>query len=64
MKKTVLVDLDGVLADYSQGFKGIEGIGLPIHGAVEFVKSLSIFAKAVLLRGLIRLHYATSPADN
>ena len=48
MKKTVLVDLDGVLADYSQGFKGIENIGDPIPGAVEFSKRLASFARVVI----------------
>lgn len=32
-KKTVAVDLDGVLADYSTGWQGIEHIGDPIPGA-------------------------------
>lgn len=40
MKKTVLVDVDGVLAQYD-GWKGLEHFGDPIHGAVEFTKKLS-----------------------
>lgn len=48
MKKTVLVDLDGVLADYSKGWQGIDNIGEPIKGAVQFTKDLSRFAKVVI----------------
>ena len=40
MKKTVCVDLDGVLADYSMGWKGVDHIGDPLPGAVEFLKKL------------------------
>lgn len=36
---TVCVDLDGVLAKYD-GWKGIDHIGEPITGAVEFVRRL------------------------
>jgi hypothetical protein len=39
MKKTVAVDLDGVLAQYN-GWKGIEHIGDPIEGAKEFIETL------------------------
>ena len=39
MNKTVLVDLDGVLADY-RGWTGIENIGKPIIGAKEFMQRL------------------------
>lgn len=42
-KKTVCVDLDGVLASYS-GWKGVEVIGDPIPGAVQFTRDLSAFA--------------------
>jgi len=38
-QKTVCVDLDGVLAQYD-GWKGVEYIGEPIQGAVEFIKDL------------------------
>jgi hypothetical protein len=48
MKKNVCVDLDGVLADYSKGWQGVEVIGDPIPGAVEFTKSLSEFADVVV----------------
>lgn len=47
-KKTVLVDLDGVLADYSQGWKGLENIGDPLPGAVEFLRELREFARVVV----------------
>ena len=39
MKKDVLVDVDGVLAQYD-GWKGVEHIGEPIFGAVEFTHLL------------------------
>ena len=37
-KKSICVDLDGVLADYRDGWKGIEHIGDPILGAREFLE--------------------------
>jgi hypothetical protein len=46
-KKTVAVDLDGVLAKYD-GWKGVRNIGDPIPGAVEFLKDLSKFANVVI----------------
>lgn len=48
MKKTALVDLDGVLADYSKGWQGVDKIGDPIPGAVEFCRRLSTFARVVI----------------
>ena len=48
MKKTVCVDLDGVLADFSGGWQGIDVIGDPIPGAVEFVKPLSELADVLI----------------
>jgi phosphoglycolate phosphatase-like HAD superfamily hydrolase len=41
MKQTVAIDLDGVLADYSQGFIEVEYIGDPMPGAVEFTQRLA-----------------------
>ena len=43
MKKTVALDVDGVLAQYN-GWKGIDHIGDPIPGAISFTKELSEFA--------------------
>lgn len=40
MKKSICVDLDGVLADYSEGWKGVDHFGDPIPGAVQFTKRL------------------------
>jgi hypothetical protein len=40
VKKTVCVDVDGVLADYHQGFRGLNIIGDPIKGAREFMREL------------------------
>lgn len=48
MKKTICVDLDGVLADYSQGWQGIDHIGDPLPGAVEFVKKLNKLGRVVI----------------
>ncbi|MEJ7848223.1 MAG: hypothetical protein WKF92_09065 [Pyrinomonadaceae bacterium] len=46
-KPRVCVDLDGVLAKYD-GWKGIENIGPPLPGAVEFAKSLAKIADIVI----------------
>lgn len=47
VKKSVCVDLDGVLAS-CDGWKGIEHIGDPIEGAVEFTQCLSQTARVVV----------------
>lgn len=46
-KKTVAVDVDGVLARYD-GWKGREHFGDPIPGAVEFTRILSEFASITI----------------
>lgn len=46
-RQTVCVDLDGVLAVYD-GWKGIDNIGQPIPGAVEFVAELNRFAEVMV----------------
>ena len=43
-RKTVALDVDGVLADYSKGWQGVDKIGDPIPGAIEFTKELGKFA--------------------
>ena len=48
MKKTVCVDLDGVLADYSKGWQGVDVIGDPLPGAVAFTRELSSFCEVVI----------------
>jgi hypothetical protein len=48
MKRTVCLDLDGVLADYSKGWKGLDQIGDPIPGAQLFTKQLAEFADVVI----------------
>ena len=40
MKNTVCVDLDGTLAKYD-GWKGLEHIGEPIDGSVEFTQQVN-----------------------
>jgi hypothetical protein len=39
-KPTICIDVDGVIADYSQGFKGPKVIGAPLPGAREFLERL------------------------
>lgn len=39
-RKTIAVDLDGVLADFRDGWKGLDHIGDPIPGAREFLRRL------------------------
>ena len=39
-KRTICVDMDGVLAKYD-GWKGVDHIGEPIDGAREFLRKLS-----------------------
>ncbi len=48
MRKTVCIDLDGVLADYRDGFQGISRIGDPIPGAKEFVDEIAKFADVLI----------------
>lgn len=47
MRKTVAVDLDGVLAQYDN-WKGVECIGDPIEGAREFISNLLSEFKVVI----------------
>ncbi len=47
MKKTVCVDLDGVLAKYD-GWRGVDHFGDPIPGAVAFVSALSEISDVVI----------------
>ncbi len=48
MKKSVCVDLDGTLADYSKGWQWQDIIGDPIPGAVEFTRKISEFARVII----------------
>lgn len=47
IRKTVCIDLDATLADYDR-WRGVEHIGNPIPGAVEFVKAIQDFADVVI----------------
>jgi len=47
MKKSVGVDVDGVLAKYD-GWKGVDHFGDPIDGAVEFTKRLGEYFDVVI----------------
>ena len=46
--KTVCVDLDGTLAQYD-GWKGLDHIGDPIHGAKEFLHELKSIPVRVVI---------------
>lgn len=46
-KKTVALDLDGVLAKY-HSWKGVDHIGDPIAGAVRFTQNLGTFARVLI----------------
>lgn len=48
MRKTVAIDLDGVLASQSTPWTGVEDFGDPISGSVEFTKTISQFADIVI----------------
>lgn len=45
MKKTVWVDLDDTLSDYSKGWQGVDTIGDPLPGSQVFLRDLSEFAR-------------------
>lgn len=47
-RRSVCVDLDGLLADYSRGWRGLDEIGEPLPGAVEFTHHLRTFARVVI----------------
>lgn len=46
-KPRVCVDLDGVLAQYDK-WRGVDHIGEPVEGALEFMKKLSRFAEITI----------------
>jgi hypothetical protein len=48
MRRTVCVDFDGVIADYSKGWQGFDKAGDPIPGAKEFLAALAEFADVVI----------------
>lgn len=45
--KSVCVDLDGVLATY-EGWRGLDHIGEPRHGARDFLQHLSQVARVII----------------
>jgi hypothetical protein len=49
MKKTIAVDFDGVIHDYSHGWCAGAVYGDPLPGAAEGLRKLSIHYKLVLL---------------
>ena len=61
MRPTICLDLDGVLAEY-HGWRGIEHIGEPIEGAVEFSKQLAEFAKIIVYTTRCKEYPGNTPA--
>lgn len=61
MKPTVCLDLDGTLAVYDH-WRGIEHIGSPIEGAVEFTKQLAEFATIVIYTTRCKEYLGNAPA--
>lgn len=61
-KKTVCIDLDGVLAHYD-GWKGVEHIGDPLPGAKELVAQLAKKYKVVLWTTRANLHVNLEELD-
>lgn len=47
MRPTICIDLDGTLAKYDK-WKGLDDIGEPIDGAVEFVNGLAEWANIII----------------
>jgi len=47
-RPTVAIDLDGVLATYNGTWRGVDFIGDPIPGAVDFTKEVSKMADVVI----------------
>lgn len=47
MRKTIAVDVDGVLSTYD-GWRGLEHFGDPIPGSIEFIKQLAEFADILI----------------
>jgi len=60
MKKTVCVDLDGVLAEFDH-WRGIDHIGKPLPGAVDFTHKLSKMARVVIFT--VRCNPEASESD-
>lgn len=63
MKKNVLVDLDGVLALYA-GWPGIDHIGDPLPGAVQFTRDLGAFARVVVFTTRCKAYPAGVPGPS
>ncbi len=61
MRPIICVDLDGVLAEY-HGWKGIENIGEPIPGAVEFTRQLAQFARVIIYTTRTKEYLGNAPA--
>jgi len=48
LKKTVCIDLDDTLIDFSAGWQDIYTFGDPFPGAVEFTKKIAVFADIII----------------
>jgi len=62
-KPRVCVDLDGVLAKYD-GFKGLDRIGPPLPGALEFAESLAKIADIVIFTSRCSMDLGTETSDS
>jgi hypothetical protein len=60
VRKTVCVDLDGVLAHYD-GWKGVDHIGDPRPGAREFMEALGRVAKVVVFTTRAKADFEDRP---
>jgi hypothetical protein len=59
-RKTIAVDLDATLAEYDQ-WQGVEHIGEPLEGAVEFVEALDRLGAVVIHTTRVRGDGNTPP---
>lgn len=48
-KRTICIDLDGVIFDYSEGWQGNAYVGKPIKGAIEYINKLKSQGWTVLI---------------
>lgn len=62
-KPRVCVDLDGVLAKYD-GFKGLDRIGPPLPGAMEFAESLAKIADIVIFTSRCSMDLGSETSDS
>jgi phosphoglycolate phosphatase-like HAD superfamily hydrolase len=64
-KRTICFDLDGTLADYSDGWQGVEAIGKPLARGVRLLKEVAKTHRVIIYscRANPRLNQGRSEAD-